>query len=59
MMKYLSTFCLCAETLSEAEFKSDRLINLIEKILRQTSFKATTWEIPKWQLEGGSRKRAS
>jgi hypothetical protein len=33
--KNLSTFCLCPETLSEAEFKSNGLINLTEEISNQ------------------------
>jgi hypothetical protein len=38
LRKNLSTF-LCPESLSEAEFKSSELINLVQEILRQHSMK--------------------
>jgi hypothetical protein len=40
LAKNLSTFCPCPETLSEAEFKGDGLINLAKEILRLHNIKA-------------------
>jgi GTP cyclohydrolase FolE2 len=34
--KKLSTLCPCSETLWEAQLKSDRLVNLMEDISRQS-----------------------
>jgi hypothetical protein len=35
MAQRLSVFCTCPETLNEAEFKSDRLIEVEEEILKE------------------------
>jgi hypothetical protein len=37
LAKNLATFCPCPETLREAEFEGDRLINVVEEISRQSS----------------------
>jgi hypothetical protein len=39
----LSTFCLCLETLWEAEFKGDRLTSLVKEMSRQPSIQAVAW----------------
>jgi hypothetical protein len=39
----LSTFCSCPKTLSEAEFKSNGLINLVEEISREYSIQTMAW----------------
>lgn len=39
----LSAICLYLQILCEAEFKGDRLINLVDKILKQFSIQAMAW----------------
>lgn len=42
----VSTFCLCPVTGWEAEFKGNRLINLVEETLRQYGIQMVTWLWP-------------
>jgi hypothetical protein len=41
--KNLSMFCPCLVTLWEAEFKSNKLINLAEEISRYPSIQVVAW----------------
>jgi hypothetical protein len=43
LVKDLLIFCLCPETLWEAEFNGNGLIKLVEEISRQASIYSVTW----------------